>query len=467
MTDRATTPDVLIIGSGQAGVPLAARLANEGKRVVLVERSAVGGTCVNYGCTPTKTMIASARAAHVARTGARLGVHSDNVTVDVAAVFARKDAIVKRWRDGVQKRIDGAGENLRLVKGHARFVADKTVEVDGERISAPNVVINVGARPLQPKITGIESVPWLDNHRALDLHMLPRHLVVVGGGYIGCELGQMFRRLGAEVTMVDPNRHLLPREDEDVSRALEDAFRAEGITLLLASKVEAIAPRTGDGNEVVVTLADGRRVEGSHLLVATGRVPNTDDLGCDRAGIELDGKGFIKVGEDYRTTANDVYALGDVTGGPQFTHTSWDDHRWMFNRLMGRGEHQRSDRLVPYTVFTDPQVAGVGISEREAKERGIAHRVATMPFGDVARAIEVDETCGIFKVILDEKEEQILGARIVGSEASELIHVYLAMMLAKADARLLVDGEMVHPAYAEGLQSVLMKLDRFSFAKKG
>jgi pyruvate/2-oxoglutarate dehydrogenase complex dihydrolipoamide dehydrogenase (E3) component len=451
--------DVIIIGSGQAGVPLATRLAGAGQTVLLAERGALGGTCVNTGCTPTKTLVASARAAHVARTAGRLGVAVERVQVDFPAVIARKDAIVRQWQDGILRRLERAGERLRLVRGHARLVGGTTVEIEGERHRARTVVLNVGARPVVPRIAGLTDVPWLDNRRVMELRALPSHLVVVGGGYIGCEFAQIYRRLGADVTVIEPGPHLLGREDADVSEALEAVFREEGIALLLGVRAEAVSGREG---AVAVRLSTGATVEGSHLLVATGRRPNTDDLGCEAAGVTLDGRGFVAVDDHHRTSAPAIFAVGDCSGSPQFTHTAWDDHRLLFEVLMGRPARGRKDRLVPYTAYTDPQVAGVGLTEREAQARGLAYELATLPFGHVARAIETDERAGLLKVLVAPDTERILGAALVGAEAGELIHVFAALMQAGASARTIVDMEIVHPSFAEGLQSVLMTLPRFS-----
>jgi pyruvate/2-oxoglutarate dehydrogenase complex dihydrolipoamide dehydrogenase (E3) component len=451
------TFDVIVIGSGQAGVPLASRLAGAGKRVLIAERGELGGTCVNNGCTPTKTMIASARAAHVARTSARLGVKTKQVEVDLAAIVDRKDAIVKRWRDGVARRLQA--DRLTVARGHARFVGEHKVEVGGEIHDAPTIVINTGARPVVPPLDGLKSVPWLDNATVLDLREPPAHLLVLGGGYIGCEFGQMFRRFGVRVTMVDNLEHLMGREDPEISSALEEVFRKEGIDLHLGAKVMRVSGRAG---EIKLQLDGGKELTGSHLLVAVGRRPNTDDLGCDKAGVTLDKKGAVVTDDEYRASAPGIYAVGDVIGGPQFTHTSWDDHRLLFDILLGRSHRGRGGRFIPYTAFTDPQVAGVGLTEKEARERGIPFEAATLPFGNVARAIEVDETAGAMKVLIDPKTERVLGASICGAEAGELIHIFVALMQAGAPARAIVDAEFVHPTFAEGVQSLVMKLDRFS-----
>jgi pyruvate/2-oxoglutarate dehydrogenase complex dihydrolipoamide dehydrogenase (E3) component len=404
-------------------------------------------------------MVASARAAHVARTAGRLGVHANDVAVDLAEVVRRKDAVVAQWVRSLEKRLDRAGERLRVVSGHARFVGERSIEVAGERHGADAVVVNVGARAAVPDVEGLGGVPWLDNRTVMELKELPEHLVVLGGGYIGCEFAQMFRRFGAQVTILEPGEHLLGREDPDISAEVEAVFQREGIAVELGSPAVRVQR---DGARVRLETATGQVVDGTHLLVATGRRPNTHDLGCEEAGIELDERGFIPVDEHFRTSAQGVYAAGDVTGGPQFTHTSWDDHRLIHDVLTGRPARRRSERVVPYTAFTDPQVAGVGLNERAARAKGVAYELGQMPFGHVARAIETDETAGRLKVLVDPRSERILGAAIVGAEAGELIHVFAALMQAGASARHVVDMEVVHPTFSEGLQSVLMSMDRFA-----
>jgi pyruvate/2-oxoglutarate dehydrogenase complex dihydrolipoamide dehydrogenase (E3) component len=433
--------DVIVIGAGQAGVPLATRLAAAGRRVLLAERKELGGTCVNSGCTPTKTMIASARAAHVARTAGRLGVEAGEVRVDLAAVVRRKDEIVRQWRESVERRLREAGDRLRLVRAHARFVGPREVEAGGERHRAAVVVVNAGARPMVPRIPGLDAVGFLDNRTLMELTDVPPHLLVLGGGYIGCEFAQMFRRFGSEVTVIDHGERLLAMEDADTSEAIQGVFAEEGIRLGLTARGE---------------------MRGSHLLVAVGRRPNTDDLGADAAGIALDAHGFILVDDHYRTSADGVYAVGDVTPGPQFTHASWDDHRLLFDHLMGRGGRKRSERLVPVTAFTDPQVARVGLTEHEARAKGVAYEKAAMPFSAIARAVETGEAAGALKALIDPASERVLGAAIVGAEAGELIHVFVAVMQAGATARAVVDAEMVHPTFAEGLQSLLLRLPRYA-----
>jgi pyruvate/2-oxoglutarate dehydrogenase complex dihydrolipoamide dehydrogenase (E3) component len=310
-------------------------------------------------------------------------------------------------------------------------------------------------------VRGLREVPWLDNRRLMELREVPSHLVVMGGGYVGCELAQAYRRFGAAVTMVEPGAHLLGHEDVEASDAIEGVFRDEGIALHLGTRVEEIS---GGAGRVALRLSTGAVLEGSHLLVATGRRPNTDDLGCDAAGVALDARGFVSVDDHYRTSAPGVYAVGDCAGGPQFTHAAWDDHRLLFDVLAGRPGRGRKDRLVPYTAYTDPQVAGVGLTEREAREKGVSHEVATMPFAQVARAVETGEQAGVLKVLVDPATERIVGASIVGAEAGELIHVFAALMQAGATARAIVEMEAVHPSFAEGVQAVVMRLGRYALS---
>lgn len=366
---------------------------------------------------------------------------------------------MRRWQEGVQRRLDAVRDRVRVVRSSAHFVGPRVVEAEGGRFRAETVIINAGVRPIVPSVPGLSSVPCFDNGTIMGVRELPAHLVILGGGYIGCEFGQMFRRFGAAVTIIDHAEHLLGHEDEDVSSALEGVFRSEGIGLELGAKVESA--RRGDDGAAVLRLASGKEIVGTHVLLAVGRRPNTDDLGCDEAGVALDARGFVVTDDGYATSAAGVYAVGDVTGSPQFTHTAWDDHRILFDRLVGQGVRGRGDRLIPFTAFTDPQVAGVGLNEKEARSRGVAYEMATMPFGSIARSIEVDETAGTMKVLIDPASERLLGVRLVGAEAGELVHVFVALMQAGASARAIVDAEFVHPSYAEGLQTLVMRLDRY------
>jgi pyruvate/2-oxoglutarate dehydrogenase complex dihydrolipoamide dehydrogenase (E3) component len=404
-------------------------------------------------------MVASAQAAHDARRAARLGVKAAPVRVDLAAVVDRKERVVRRSREGVGKRLRKHAPRLTLVRGHARFIGPRQVEVAGRRYEAGLVVVNVGARPAVPKVAGLERVPWLDNATIMDLRRIPAHLVVLGGGYIGCEFAQMFRRFGARVTIVDKAERLLEMEEPESSAALEKAFRDEGIALSMKTTATSVA-RAARG--ITLSLTGEGRVTGSHLLVAVGRRPNTDDLGAEAAGIRLDAKGYIEVDERYRTSAEGVYAVGDCTPGPQFTHASWDDHRILFDLLQGRGTRTRNDRLVPMTAFTDPQVARIGLTERDARAQGHAPEKATMRFGEIARAVETGQTAGTMKILLDPKTEKVLGVSIVGAEAGELIHIFAPVMVAGVSARAVVDAEYVHPTFAEGVQSLVLSLERYA-----
>jgi len=443
--------DVIVIGAGQGGVPLAALLAESGRTVLLAERSEVGGTCVNRGCTPSKSLIASAQAAHDARRARRLGV-STTVEVDFRAVMERVDGIVRQWREGVRQRLERAGERLTLVHGHARLAGGGRVEVEGETHEAETIVLNVGTR---------HAVPFLTNGSVFALRELPERLVAIGGGYIGCELGQALRRLGAEVTIVDPGDRLLAREDPQVSAEIEKQFAAEGIEVRKGSRPARVERR---GAETVVVMEDGSEAAGSHLLVATGRTPNTRDLGCDAAGVRLDEREFVAVDDAFRTSAAGVYAIGDCNGGPQFTHRSWDDGRILFDIVTGRRGGGREGRLVPYAMFTDPQVGRVGMTEREAREKGLDIDVAEMPFGSVARAAEYDVPAGVMRILVDRATERFVGASIVGAQAGELVHVFSVLMQAGATARTVVDTEFIHPTFAEGLQTLVMKLPRYALS---
>ena len=457
------TYDVIVIGSGQGGVPLATLLAGSGRRVLLAERAEPGGTCVNRGCTPSKTLIASAQAAHDARRAGRLGVHAE-VRVDFPAVMERVDAIVRQWREFLDQKLAAAAPDLVLARGHARFAGPRRVEVAGEVHDAAVVVVNVGTRHAVPAIPGLDGVPYLTNGSVFGLRALPPRLVVIGGGYIGCELGQAFARLGSAVTVIEPGPHLLGREDADVSEEIEKAFRAEGIEVRTGSAPARVGAGADGG--VAVTLADGSVVEGSHLLVATGRRPNTEDLGCDAAGVRLDARGFVPVDDAFRTSAEGVYAIGDCTGGPQFTHRSWDDGRILHQILTGARTGGNEGRLVPYAMFTDPQVARVGMTQREAREKGIAVEVATLPFGHVARAIEADVRAGTMKVMVDPATERFVGVSLVGAQAGELVHAFSLLMQAGASARTMVDAELIHPTFSEGLQTLVMQLDRYRLGAK-
>jgi pyruvate/2-oxoglutarate dehydrogenase complex dihydrolipoamide dehydrogenase (E3) component len=453
--------DAIVIGAGQAGGPLAGALAKAGKRVALVEREHVGGTCVNVGCTPTKTMVASAAAADIARRGHQYGVDTGQVAVDMELVRARKRSIVEMFREGSRGSLERI-ESLDLIFGEARFDGPRKVAVatGGEDLAleAEIVVINVGTRPKVPPIPGIDGVNALDSTTVMELGELPRRLLVIGGGYVGLEFAQMFRRFGSEVTLLQSGPQLLAREDQDVAMTLAEILAEDGIEVLTNAQATAVARYAG-GIDLTVRL-DGleRRVEGSHLLVAAGRRPNTDGLGLGAAGVETDARGYVAVDDQLRTSAEGVWALGDVNGGPAFTHISYDDYRIMRDHLLKGSERTVSQRQVPYTVYTDPQLGRVGLSEREARATGRRIAVAKMPAKRAARAIETGNTRGVWKAVVDLDSEEILGAAILGHEGGEIMSVVQVAMMGGLSYKALRDGVFAHPTYAESLNNLFMTL---------
>ncbi len=451
--------DTIIIGSGQAGGPLASAAAQAGQRVALIEREHVGGTCVNDGCTPTKTMVASARVAYLARRAANYGVEAGPIRVDMARVRARKDEIVAASRDGNQKSFE-AQENLELIWGEAHFTGERALEValnaGGTRhLSAETVVINTGQRPAVPPIEGLADVPYLTSTSVMELSEVPKHLLVLGGGYIGLEFAQMFRRFGSEVTVVQRGKQLLPREDEDVTKAVTDILREDGVTVLLECATKGVK-KTDQGIEL--TLSNGERLSGSHLLVATGRTPNTDRLNLGAAGLESDDRGYIAVNERLETRVPGIYAVGDVNGGPAFTHIAYDDFRILEANLLNGQKRSTEGRLVPYTVFIDPQLGRVGLSEREAREQGLSVKVAQMPMTSAARARETGETRGLMKVVIDADTDKLLGAAILGLEGGEIMGALQIAMMGGLPYTALRDTAFAHPTLIESLNNLFMTL---------
>ena len=451
--------DAVIIGAGQGGAPLAIALAKADWRVALVERSHVGGTCINEGCTPTKTMAASARVAYLARRAADFGVHAGSVVVDQARVRQRKQEIVEIWRQSSERRLRGT-ENLDLLMGEASFVDGRTIEVrllDGgiQMLGADKVFINTGARPAMPPIPGLDGVGALDSTTVMELDETPEHLLVMGGGYIGLEFGQMFRRFGSRVTIVERAEALALREDEDVREEIAKILREDGIEILTGTEIRHARRTPDDEIELALRLAAGEgRLTGSHLLVGVGRVPNTDRLNLAAAGIETDGRGYVRVNDRLETNVPGIYALGDVKGGPAFTHISYDDFRVIRSNLLQGGNASIKDRLVSYAVFTDPQLAHVGLSEREAREQGRNTKVAKLPMDYVARALEVDEPRGFIKAIVDADSGQILGATVLGIEGGELMAILQTAMLGHLHYSVLRDAVFAHPTLAEALNNL-------------
>ena len=446
--------DAIIIGSGQAGGPLSTALARAGYRTALVEREHVGGTCINEGCTPTKTMVASARVAYLARRAADYGVKTGPVEIDMIRVRQRKRDIVDSFRSSSERRITGT-PGVDLLRGEARFVAPKTVRVDGDELTAERIFINTGARPSRPPIAGLDSVPSLDSTSIMELDTVPEHLIVLGGGYVGLEFGQMFRRFGSQVTIVQRGPRLLSREDGDVADAVADILRQDGVSVCLETDVLRVEP----GIRVLVRSTAGERsVVGSHLLVAVGRTPNTDMLDLQATGLQPDKQGFLPANDRLETAVPGIYALGDVKGGPAFTHISYDDYRIIKTNLIDGGNATVDDRPVPYTVFIDPQLGRVGISEEQARASGRNIQVARMPMRRVARAEEVDETRGFMKAVVDGDNQQILGGAILGLEGGELMSMLEIAMYGKLPYSVLRDAIFAHPTLAESFNNLFATL---------
>ena len=460
----ASSYDFIIIGTGQSGKPLALALGRAGRKTAIVESEYVGGTCINYGCTPTKTMVASARVAYLARRAADYGVETGPVRVDLGRVRERKRAIVESFRGGSQRRIEGT-DGLDLVFGEARFVAPRTVAVNGRSLLADLIFINTGCRPSAPDVSGLDSVAPLDSTSIMELDQVPEHLIVLGGGYVGLEFAQMFRRFGSRVTVLQRGRQLLPLEDEDIAGAVLGILREDGIEVLLEVEARCAERIDHDGVRVVARVAGedrtigDRTIVGSHVLLAAGRVPNTERLDPNSAGVETDAKGFIRVSERLETTAPGVYALGDVKGGPAFTHISYDDFRIIRTNLIEGGNTTTSSRLVPYTVFIDPQLGRVGLTEREARAQGRAIRVAKLPMHRVARARVLDEVRGFMKAIVDAQSDQIIGAAILGIEGGEMLAVLQMAMLGRLPYTVLREAVFAHPTLAESLNNLFGSFD--------
>jgi pyruvate/2-oxoglutarate dehydrogenase complex dihydrolipoamide dehydrogenase (E3) component len=458
--------DAIVIGSGQGGTPLSMALAAAGMHTALVERKHVGGTCINEGCTPTKTMVASGRVAYLARRAADYGVKVGPISIDMAKVRQRKRNIVDSFRNGSQSRIEKTA-NLELIFGEASFSGHQTILVrlqNGDRrtLSAKHIFINAGTRASRPKLDGLDTVPSLDNISIMELDAVPDHLLILGGGYIGLEFGQLFRRFGSQVTIVQSDAQLLAREDADIAEEVTNILRQDGVDVLLNAKATRVS-KSGETIQVEIqSSATSNPLSGSHLLVATGRVPNTDTLNLLSAGVQTDDRGFIRVNDRLETTAEGVYALGDIKGGPAFTHISYDDFRIIRANLLEGKSASTKDRQVPYTVFIDPQLGRIGMTEAEARQQGRKIRVAKLPMTHVARALEVDETRGFMKAIVDAGTSQILGAAILGIEGGEIMSAIEIAMMGKLPYTALRDGTFAHPTLTESLNNLFMAMDSTS-----
>jgi len=454
--------DAVVIGSGQGGNPLAIALAKAGWKTAVVEREHVGGTCINVGCTPTKTMVASARAAYAARRASEYGVDAGPVAVDMASVRRRKRDIVESWRTSGENRLKSA--RVELLRGEASFSGPHSLQVrmpseDGpdeiRLLTAEHIVINAGAHPSVPALPGLEKVAYLDSTTVMELDVVPEHLLVLGGGYVGVEFGQMFRRFGSDVTVVQRSGALLTREDPDVAEAVAAILSEDGVNLALGAR--AVKVEAGPDERVTLTVESSEgstTIRGSHLLVAVGRVPNTARLNLATAGVETDDHGYIKVNERLETGVPGIYALGDVKGGPAFTHISYDDFRILRTNLLEGGSASTADRIVPYVVFMDPQLGRVGLSESEARRRGLNIRVAKIPMDWVARALEVGESRGFMKAVVDAATDQILGGAVLGIEGGEIVTLLQVAMMGGVGAAELRETVFAHPTLAEALNNL-------------
>ncbi len=457
------TYDAIVIGSGQAGTPLAKKLAKAGKKTALIEKRYVGGTCVNDGCTPTKALVASARNAYMA---ARkdLGVFVENYKVDFPAIMQRKDTIVLKSRNGGQKGVEEV-ENLDLIFGNASFTGKKIVSValnDGgeEEITADLIFIDTGAKTTIPEIEGIKTVSYLTSTTILELKELPESLIIIGGNYIGLEFGQMFSRFGSKITIIEKSKMLLSKEDADVSEAVISFLSEENITVLTEAKTVKIA-QSSDQKITLTIEKDGHQQEitASHLLIAVGRSPQTKTLSLEKTGVETDEKGFIKVNDKLETTAEGIYALGDVKPGPAFTHMAYNDHLIVLKNLTENADLSVKGRPVPYCMFTDPQLGRIGLSENEAREQGLDILVAKLPMKHVARAVETNETIGFMKAVVDAKTNQILGATVLGYEGGEVMSVLQMAMQGKITAHQLRENIFAHPTTSESINNLFMSIE--------
>ena len=445
--------DAIVIGSGQAGNPLAHNLADQGWSVALIEEKYLGGTCINTGCTPTKTMVHRAQIAYYARNAARWGINASDVSVDLPKIVAQKDKVVLSMRGGQEKQV-AKRPKIRLYRGHAHFASPHQLKVGEELLESEKIFIDTGGRPLIPKIAGLSEVPYLTNETAMQLTSVPEHLLILGGGYIGLEFGQMFRRFGSEVTIIHTGAQIIAREDPEIAAEMQKALEAEGIAFHLQARtgrVTRVSGAPGKAEALSLTVESGggsKQISGSHL--AAGRVPNTDELGLDNAGVHRDKQGFIKVNGRLETNVPGIWALGDVKGGPAFTHISYNDFQIVYGNLVEGKNLSIDHRLVPYCVFTDPQLGGVGLTEKEASEKGLKLKIGKHPMTSVARAIERDETAGLMKLVVDDATDMILGASILGSEGGELVQILSTLMLAKQPYTLLKGAVYIHPTLAEG-----------------
>ena len=457
--------DAIIVGSGQGGNPLALALAKAGWKVALVEREHVGGTCINTGCTPTKTMVASARIAHLVNRAQDYGIESVKGNVNLSKVLKRKNEVVKSFREGSRNNLTST-PGISLIEGNARFIGKKELEIElsnGEKtkIKADKIIIDTGSRPSKPPIPGLENVYFFDSTSIMEIEKIPEHLIIIGGGYVGLEFGQMFHRFGSKVTIIQRNDQLLPLEDKDVAEEIAEILKQEGLQIILGGNTSKIDLPAND--KIVLTVRKDeidQTFEGSHLLVATGRSPNTSFLNPHATGITLDKKGFIPVNDQLETSVPGIFAIGDVKGGPAFTHVSYDDHKIILKNILEGGNANISGRILPYVVYIDPQLGRIGMNEKQAKEQNYDYLVAKIPMSWVARAIETDETKGLMKAIIDSKTKQILGAAILGIEGGELMSAIQIAMLGQLPYTALRDGMFAHPTLSESFNTLFGSIEK-------
>lgn len=453
--------DVLIIGAGQAGIPLAHALAKVGKRVGLAEREHLGGSCVNFGCTPTKAVISSARMVHQARRAAEFGLRISTVEVDFQAVLERAKRIVTESRNGLKESLENS-DNPKLLCGHAKIERREAnrflVRINDQAVTAIQVVIDTGTRSLIPPIEGLDDVDFIHSENWLEKTELPKHLAIIGGGYVGLEMSQFYRRMGSRVTVIEESGQIANREDEDVAQALRELLESDGVEFQLNSQMKRVSSLNAD-LMLTIERRDGRQqFEASHIFVATGRKPNTDQLGLETVGVEVSEDGIIKANERLETNVQGIWVAGDVRGGPMFTHTSWDDYRVLMSQLTGDGSHT-TDRVVPYAIFTDPELGRVGITERDARKSGKKIKVGRYEMKKNGKAREQGDTEGFVKVVVDTDTKHILGAAVLAVEGAELVHIYVDLMNAGAPFTVIKDAVHIHPTMAEALQSALLEMD--------
>ncbi len=455
MASTAEKFDAIIVGAGQAGPPLAGRLTAAGQSVAVIERKLVGGTCVNYGCIPTKTLVASAHAAHLARRGAEYGVGTGDVTVDMAKVKARKDKVMTDDREGVESWLEGM-DNCTLIRGHARFEDPHTIRVDDRLLQADRIFLNVGGRAVVPDMPGLSDIDYMTNVGILELDTVPEHLVIIGGSYIALEFAQMYRRFGAGVTVIERGSRLTSREDEDVSATIKEILESEGIAVEL--NATAISFRECDNGFEVIPREGADSIAGSHLLMAIGRVPNTDDLGLDNAGVQTDARGIVVVDEQCRTNVDHIWAMGDCNGRGAFTHTSYNDFEIVAGNLLDDDPRRLSDRVPTYALYIDPPLGRAGMTVDQVRKSGRKALVGKRPMTRVGRAVEKGETQGFMKIVVDAETEEILGAAILGVGGDEVIHAIIDIMTAKEPYTAISRTMHIHPTVSELVPTVLQEM---------